>query len=251
MKTFEMNGLRSALITGAANGIGKAIATKLALEGCFVYLVDLDDSSGEKLQDAIGLKRSRYIHCDLTASREVEELFTAIIEWSGKVDVLVNNAGVIRDNMIHKMSEDDFDTVLDVNLKAVWRTCKHAAKIMREQGSGKIVNISSRAWLGNMGQTNYAASKAGVIGLSRTLALELGKYNVLVNVVAPGLIDTPMSQKLPQEIKERLINAQPIKHMGLPVDIARAVAFFVSDENKFITGQTLYVDGGKSIGAGI
>lgn len=246
-----MNELKTALVTGASNGIGKAISIRLVNDGYFVFLVDLDESSGSELESALGTDTSKFYQCDISDASAVETLFSEILEHSGSLDVVVNNAGINRDNMIHKMSEEDYDAVQEVNLKAVWRICKHSATVMRSQNSGKIVNISSRAWLGNMGQTNYAAAKAGVVGLSRTLALELGKYNVMVNVVAPGLIDTPMSQKLPQEIKDRLINAQPIKHLGQPEDIANAVSFFASDENKFMSGQTLYVDGGKSIGAGI
>lgn len=240
-----------AIVTGAAKGLGKAISVRLSSDNCFVYLVDIDDENGIALEHKIGKTRSKYIRCDIGKSAEVEGLFERISSLSGPIHILVNNAGITRDSMIHKMSEDDFDQVINVNLKATWRMCKEAAIIMREQGQGKIINISSRAWLGNMGQTNYAASKAGVIGLTRTLALELGKYNVMVNAVAPGLIDTPLTRKLPEKIKKKLIEAQPIRNIGNPDDVANAVAFFASDENKFITGQTLYVDGGKSIGAGI
>ena len=129
--------------------------------------------------------------------------------------------------------------------------CKEAAKIMRQQKSGRIINIASRAWLGNRGQSNYSASKAGIVGLTRVLALELGKYNVCVNAIAPGLIDTPLTQVLPEDVKQKLIEAQPTKTMGKPEDVANAVAFLASDETQFITGQTIYVDGGKSIGAGL
>ncbi|MCK6650833.1 MAG: SDR family oxidoreductase, partial [Bacteroidia bacterium] len=145
--------------------------------------------------------------------------------------------------------EDDFDLVVNIDLKGPWLLCKEAAKLMKMQNYGKIVNIASRAWLGNRGQSNYSAAKAGVVALTRVLALELGKYNVLVNAVAPGLIDTPLTQKLTSDVLERLIQAQPTKSMGKPQDVANVVAFLVSDKMNFITGQTIYVDGGKSIGA--
>jgi NAD(P)-dependent dehydrogenase (short-subunit alcohol dehydrogenase family) len=140
---------------------------------------------------------------------------------------------------------------MSVNLKGTWLMCREAAKIMKQQNSGRIINISSRAWLGNKGQSNYSASKAGVVALTRVLALELGKYNVCVNAVAPGLIDTPLTQKLEKEILQKLSEAQPTKTMGKPEDVANAVSFLSSEKTKFITGQTIYVDGGKSIGSGL
>jgi len=149
------------------------------------------------------------------------------------------------------MPLEDFDKVVDINLKGTWLMCKTAGTLMRNQKRGRIINIASRAWLGNRGQSNYSASKAGVVGLTRVLALELGKYGVLVNAIAPGLIDTPLTQKLPEDVQEKLIQAQPTKSMGQPEDIANAVAFLSSEKTQFITGQTIYVDGGKSIGAGI
>ena len=149
------------------------------------------------------------------------------------------------------MPTDDFDLVMKINLKGVWLMCRECAKIMKEKKSGRIVNVASRAWLGNRGQSNYAASKAGVVSLTRVLALELGKYNVLVNAVAPGLIDTPLTQKLEKDILQKLIEAQPTRTMGKPEDVANVVSFLASEKTQFITGQTIYVDGGKSIGAGI
>ncbi|TNE53498.1 MAG: SDR family oxidoreductase [Bacteroidetes bacterium] len=167
-----------------------------------------------------------------------------------RLDVLVNNAGIIRDSTIWNMSASDFDQVISVNLKGPWLLCREAARLMKRQKSGRIINIASRALLGNAGQTNYSASKAGLVGMTRALALELGRYNVSVNAVAPGLIDTPLTQKLSPEIRQKLIDAQPTRTMGKPEDVANAVAFLASEHTRFITGQTLYVDGGKSIGAG-
>lgn len=238
---------RIAIVSGGSRGIGLAITIQLLKEGYKVIIADLADSvkDNEKLKDS-----NCYWHsCNITNSSQVQELFQKTIKDHGKIDLLVNNAGIIKDNLIDKMPEEDFDAVVNVNLKGTWLMCKEAAKYMRVQNSGKIVNIASRAWLGNRGQSNYAASKAGVISLSRVLALELGKYNICVNVVAPGLIDTPLTRNLKPEVLESLINAQPTKKIGQPEDVARAVAFLGSEATHFITGQVLYVDGGKSIGS--
>lgn len=238
---------RIAIVSGGSRGIGLAITIQLLKEGYKVIIADLADSvkDSEKLKDP-----NCYWHsCNITNSSQVQELFQKTIKDHGKIDLLVNNAGIIKDNLIDKMPEEDFDAVVNVNLKGTWLMCKEAAKYMRVQNSGKIVNIASRAWLGNRGQSNYAASKAGVISLSRVLALELGKYNICVNVVAPGLIDTPLTRNLKPEVLESLINAQPTRKIGQPEDVARAVAFLGSEATHFITGQVLYVDGGKSIGS--
>lgn len=243
-------GNRVAIVTGAAKGIGKAIAERMISEGYMTVLVDVDAENGGALASDLG-SSAFFVKCDISSKDDVESLFSMVTTDHGKVDVIVNNAGIIRDNVIWKMPEEDFDTVVDINLKGTWLMCKLGGTLMREQKSGRIVNISSRAWLGNRGQSNYAASKAGVVGLTRVLALELGKYGVLVNAIAPGLIDTPLTQKLPEDVQEKLIQAQPTKSMGQPGDIANAVAFLCDEKTQFITGQTIYVDGGKSIGAGL
>jgi 3-oxoacyl-[acyl-carrier protein] reductase len=242
---------RSALVTGAAKGIGKAIVTRLHEEGYYVIAVDVDDKAGKKLEEELGFKGIEYCHADISLERDVDALFVHIKKDLGHLDVLVNNAGIIRDNLIWNMKAEDFDAVININLRGTWLLCREAAKIMKQQKSGRIVNIASRAWLGNAGQSNYAASKAGIVGLTRVLALELGRHNVLVNAIAPGLIDTTLSQKLEPAVLQKLIDAQPTRSMGQPCDIAHAVSFLVSEQTQFITGQTLYVDGGKSIGAGI
>jgi NAD(P)-dependent dehydrogenase (short-subunit alcohol dehydrogenase family) len=240
-----------AIVTGAGKGIGKAISQRLATDGFFILLVDVDKNSGEITAEEIGKDKAAFYLADISNEKQVVELFQAIEKKHEKIDVLVNNAGIIRDNMIWNMNSADFDLVINVNLKGTWLMCREAAKKMKQQNSGRIINISSRAWMGNMGQTNYSASKAGVIGLTRTLALELGKYNVAVNAVAPGLIDTALTQKIKKEVLEKLIQAQPTKAMGRPEDVANTVSFLVSDKTNFITGQAIYVDGGKSIGAGL
>jgi len=242
---------RIAMITGAGKGIGKAIAERLSKDGFFILLADIDKAGVEETVTAIGNDRATGYMTDITDEGQIKLLFDVTEKKYGKIDVLVNNAGIIRDNMIWNMEAADFDAVINVNLRGTWLMCREAAKKMKLQQGGRIINISSRAWLGNAGQTNYSASKAGVIGLTRSLALELGKYNIAVNAVAPGLIDTPLTQKLSKEVLEKLINAQPTKTMGKPEDIANVVSFLASEETGFLTGQTIYVDGGKSIGAGI
>jgi NAD(P)-dependent dehydrogenase (short-subunit alcohol dehydrogenase family) len=244
-----MNNKKTAIVTGAAKGIGKAIAERLSGDGFFIVIVDVDNENGSKLAWNLGNDKASFFNCNIQLENEVSGLFSKIINEHKKVDVLVNNAGIIKDNMIHKMTLDDFESVIDVNLKGTWLMCREAAKIMREQKSGRVINISSRAWLGNAGQSNYSASKAGIVGLTRVLALELGKYNVLVNAIAPGLIDTPLTQALTEEVRNKLIQAQPTKTMGKPEDIANAVSFLANEKTQFITGQTVYIDGGKSIGA--
>lgn len=242
---------RTALVTGACKGIGKAIAERLVEEGFFVLLLDVNQDQALSLEMEFGANNAKFYQCDISDEESVVQLFEIINQTYQSLDVVVNNAGIIKDNLIWKMSAADFDAVINVNLRGTWLMCREAAKLMREQKSGRIINISSRAWLGNPGQSNYAASKAGVISLTRVLALELGRYNVLVNAISPGLIDTPLSQALPDEVREKLIMAQPTKTMGKPEDVANAVAFLADEKLGFITGQTLYVDGGKSIGAGI
>ncbi|MDI1353596.1 MAG: SDR family NAD(P)-dependent oxidoreductase [bacterium] len=240
----------TALVTGAVKGIGKAITYKLIHEGYFVIMVDVDKAAGLELEsENKGLCVFR--SCNISKEAEVKEVFSFIAGTYGNLDLLVNNAGIIKDNLIWNMAAEDFDSVVDINLKGTWLMCKEAAGLMKNQQKGRIVNIASRAWLGNKGQSNYSASKAGIIGLTRVLALELGKYNVCVNAIAPGLIDTPLTRGLRKDVLEGLIAAQPTKSIGQPSDIANAVAFLGSYSTGFITGQTLYVDGGKSIGSNL
>ncbi len=241
---------RIAIVTGAGKGIGRAISERLATEGIFVVLVDLDAMSIEKTFNHLGKSNSAVYVTDISDEQQVGLLFRSVIDKYRTIDVVVNNAGIIKDQLIWNMTAKDFDDVINVNLKGTWLMCREAAKIMKEQQHGRIINISSRAWLGNKGQTNYSASKAGVIGLTRSLALELGAFKVSVNAIAPGLIDTPLTRALKKETMEKLIQAQPTKTIGKPDDVAQVVSFLVSEKTNFITGQTLYIDGGKSIGAG-
>jgi NAD(P)-dependent dehydrogenase (short-subunit alcohol dehydrogenase family) len=241
---------KSVIITGAGRGIGGAIAVALADRGASLALVDVDgdavantcaniDDTGETVAGYAG----NILDVDFFGG--VVDEVTA--RW-GCVDVLVNNAGIIRDNYIENISEADWDDVIDVNLKGAFLCIQAVVPGMKERRYGKIVNIISRAWLGNPGQANYAASKGGLVSLTRTLALELARFDVNVNGVAPGLIDTPMTQSLPEKVRARLIDMQPTRKMGAPEDIADAVCFLASDHARFITGQILHVDGGKSAG---
>ncbi|MCH8326075.1 MAG: SDR family oxidoreductase [Bacteroidetes bacterium] len=243
---------KTAIISGGAQGIGKAITKRLIEDGYFVVIADINLENEKLLVKELGSGKFLFIKCDISNQEDVESLFSKVKSERESINAVVNNAGIIKDNVIWKMPKEDMDKVIDVNLKGTWMMCKEAAKVMRKQNNGRIVNISSRAWLGNnRGQSNYTASKAGIIGLTRVLALELGKYNVNVNAVAPGLIDTPLTKNLPKKVIEKLIEAQPTKKIGKPKDIANVVSFLLSDESDFITGQIIHVDGGRSIGSTI
>ncbi|MBD1383610.1 SDR family oxidoreductase [Metabacillus arenae] len=239
------------LVTGSGSGIGEGIATKLAENGAKVVINDIDLSKAETI--AHRLRENGYeaigLQADITVSEQVKQMVDTIIIRYQRIDGLVNNTGVVRDNLILKMPEEDFDFVLNVNLKGAWICSKAVLGQMKQQEYGRIVNISSRAWLGQAGQSNYSASKGGLVSLTRALALEFAKFNVTVNCIAPGLIDTPLIRSLKPEVQENLMKAQPTPIIGQPYDIANTVLFFTSEEARYITGQVLHVDGGKSLGA--
>ena len=248
---------RVAIVTGSARGIGAGIARRFAEEGASVAVLDLDESQAAATANELpvqGDAKAVGIGCNVSDSASVEAGVARVLEELGGVHVLVNNAGITRDNLLFKLSEDDWDSVIDVHLKGAFLMSKAVQKTFVDQKYGKILGLSSVSANGNRGQANYSAAKAGVQGFTRTLALELGKFGVNVNAIAPGFIATEMTddtaRRLGLDVEEfRKMNAEanPVKRVGHPEDIAAAAAFLCSDEASYITGQTLYVDGGAKI----
>jgi len=235
-----------ALVTGSAQGIGFSIAEKLASEGATVIIADIAEdaakSASEKLKSA-GAK-SDYMAMDVSDFNQVAEKMKALVEKHERIDILVNNAGITRDGLILRMSEKDWDMVLDINLKSVFNCSKALARSMMKTG-GVIVNVASIiGQMGNAGQANYAASKGGIIALTKTLAKEFASRGVRANAVAPGFISTAMTDKLSEEVKGKMLEAIPLKRLGRPEDVANLVSFLCSDESAYITGQVVRIDGG-------
>jgi len=240
-----------ALVTGASRGIGREIAQTLAAYGASVIVnyngsKDRADEVVEMISAAGG--KAIAVKADVDKAEEIARLFEEAQAAFGRIDILVNNAGITRDNLILKMSEEEYDTVLDTNLKGAFLCMKHAAKIMLRQKNGRIINISSISGIaGNAGQANYCAAKAGLIGLTKSLAKELGSRGITVNAVAPGFIETEMTEKLSEQVKEGMLAQIPLKRAGSVKDIAEAVAFLASERAAYITGQTLSVNGGMAM----
>ena len=240
-----------ALVTGAGRGIGKAIALKLASLGATV-VVNYSGSK-EKAEETVAEiiaagGNAEAMQCDVSDFKACEELAKAVVAKYGRLDILVNNAGVTRDGLLMGMSEEDYDKVLDTNLKGAFNMTRHFSRVFLKQRSGRIINISSVSGvMGNAGQANYSASKAGLIGLTKSVARELAGRGVCVNAVAPGFIETDMTNALKEDAKTKLIENIPLGRIGKPDDIAEAVAFLAGDASAYITGQVLCVDGGMAI----
>ncbi|MEU3900714.1 3-oxoacyl-ACP reductase FabG [Streptomyces sp. NPDC045251] len=242
-----------AVVTGAGRGIGAATAKRLAADGAAVVALDLTegDAAGTVTEIRAAGGRALAVGCDVTDSGQVDAAIDRTVAEYGRLDVLVNNAGVLRDNMLFMMSDDDWDTVVDVHLRGAFRCSRAAQRHMAGQGSGKIVNLSSVAAEGNRGQANYAAAKAGVQGLTRTLAIELGPYGINVNAIAPGFVATAMTDQTarrtgadPKEFRRAAAARSPLRRVGSPEDIAAVVSFLASEDAAYVTGQTIQVDGG-------
>jgi 3-oxoacyl-[acyl-carrier protein] reductase len=239
-----------AIVTGSGRGLGAATVLRLAAEGADVVINDIREDDARavaKRVEELGRRTLVSTH-DVSDHAAANALVDEARKRLGRIDVLVNNAGIIRDAMLHKLTEEKWDEVIRVNLKGPFNMGQACARVMMEQKYGRIVNLASVAWLGNIGQTNYSASKAGVVGMTRTWALELARYNIGVNAIAPGLIDSALTQAIPDEVKEKFTQRIPMKRIGSPEDIANLVAFLASDEASYITGQCLQIDGGLSAG---
>jgi 3-oxoacyl-[acyl-carrier protein] reductase len=242
---------RVAIVTGGGSGIGAATAKRLASEGAAVVVADWNgDAAGKVASEIVAAGgRAEGVKCDVSKKADCDAAVKKALDAFQGLHVLVNNAGITRDGFAKKLGEDKWDEVLAVNLKGTFLMCQAAMLPMMEKNAGRIVNTASVAVLGNPGQANYAASKAGVIGLTRTLALELSRNNITVNCVAPGATDTAMFNGVPDDIKAKIVGAIPLKRMARPEDIAALHAFLASDDASYVTGQVVFCDGGSSVGA--
>src|SRR5256886_5694660 len=235
---------RIAIVTGAGRGIGEGIARKLAEEGATVVCADVNVNDATSVASSLG-HGAIGARLDVSNSSECDALVSDVHERFGRLDILVNNAGINRDAMLHKMTDEQWQQVIAVDLSGVFFMTRAASRIMRAAGQGRIVNISSASWMGNIGQANYAAAKAGVVGLSRTAAKELARSQVPVNSICPGFIDTQMNRRIPGPIREQQVAESPLGRMGQPADVAAVVAFLASDEAAYLTGEALNVGGGN------
>lgn len=244
---------RVALVTGAARGLGEAIARRLAEEGALLALVDQNEADLQALAQTFEKEGVPVlpIRGDVSSSADVDGAVARTVERFGRLEILVNNAGINRDARLERMGDDQWDAVLQVDLTGPFLFVRAAAEPMASQRYGRIVNISSLSAWGNFGQANYAAAKAGLIGLTRTLAIELARHQITANAIAPGWIDTPMTRAVPPEIVERMVKAVRLGRAGAPRDVANLALFLASDEASYITGQTITICGGLSVGINI
>lgn len=238
-----------AVVTGAGRGIGAATAIRLAEEGAKVVVNDINEGNAKKVVDTIKGMGGEAIAviADIMKMEKAKELIDTAVEKFGRIDIMVNNAGLNRDLLIKDMTEEDWDIVVDLDLKATFFCCKFASQYMTAQKYGKIVNLASRAILGNPGQANYSAAKAGVVGLTRALSLELGRYNINVNAVAPGMIETDLVKAHPKydEMIARALQNTPLKRVGQPRDVANVILFLASDESGYVSGNVIFPSGGR------
>lgn len=239
-----------ALITGGGKGIGKATMYRFLQEGALVAFSDINREAGEKTatEAPILTEKPLFIEADVTQKKDVEGMVRQVLDRFGRIDILINNAGVSGDSLSWKLEETEFDRVIDINLKGTFLCSQAAFEPMKAQGGGRIINTSSVSALGNIGQVNYAAAKAGIIGLTKTLALEYAPYSITVNCVAPGFTETDMTVAIPPKIKEMVLTKIPLKRMARPEEIAAMHLFLASDEAAYITGQVFFIDGGLSVG---
>jgi 3-oxoacyl-[acyl-carrier protein] reductase len=235
-----------AIVTGGANGIGEGVAIKFAREGAKVVLCDLNEEQVKQAEKAIKDQGGTVLGvvCNVTDRAQVDAMVQKAVAAFGTVDILINNAGITRDAMFHKMTEAQWDQVFDVNLKGVFHCTQAVVGIMREKNYGRIVNISSVSRFGNIGQTNYAASKEGLVGFTRTLAKEMGSKGITINAIAPGSVETAMFLAVPEKIREVARKSNALQRPGSIEELANAILFFASDDSSYITGQALQVDGG-------
>ena len=235
-----------AIVTGAARGLGKGIAEKLASLGALVVVSDLNEEGAQSTVSEIidNGGRAEVYACNVADKESARNLVEETAKKYGRLDILVNNAGINRDSMLHKMNHEQWDAVIGVNLTGVFNTMQPASVIMREQESGRIINISSASWLGNVGQANYAAAKAGVVGITKTAARELGRKNITVNAICPGFIDTDMTRGVPEKVWDMMISKIPMGRAGKPEDVANCIAFLSSDQASYINGEVINVGGG-------
>lgn len=245
-----------AFITGGSRGIGQGVAKKLAAEGAKVAIIDINEEALHETEKELKDQGYEILakQADVTDAQQVETVMEETVEKFGSLDILVNNAGIIRDNLLFKMTDNDWQQVMDVHLKGAFYASRAAQKYMVDQKYGRIINVSSTSALGNRGQANYATAKAGIQGFTKTLAIELGKFGITVNAVAPGFIETEMTKEIARrvgitfdELVEMSVSQIPVGRSGKPSDIANAVAFFADEASSFVNGQVIYVAGGPTV----
>ncbi len=237
---------RVAIVTGGARGIGRGIALELAARGARVAVLDVNQEAAQETAEAAG-NDSFGLALDVSQREDVDRVVAEIIERCGRIDILVNNAGINRDSMLWKMTDEQWDSVIAVDLSGVFYLCRAVGTHMRGNGYGRIVNVASASWMGNIGQTNYAAAKAGVVGLTRSISKELARKTITANAVCPGFIETDMTRGMPEDLFNAQLDKIPLGRAGEPADVARVVAFLASDDAAYVTGEVINIGGGYKL----